>query len=379
MKLDIIVGAGVFLCLLAAPTRTTFAREPPLPAGQARGEEKHFSRTEVTGIVADARKIVSEKGVEELLEIPVGGTKQWLSVRGRDRGNPILLMIHGGPASPEMPTSWYFQSGWEDYFTVVQWDQRGSGKTYNANDPQSIGPTLSLDRIAEDAHEVVQYLLARYAKPKLFVLGHSWGSLVGLQLAHQHPELLYAYVGMGQIINGHDSERVGYEMTLRTARRRGNAKAVAELESIAPYPNLDGSVPLDKINTERTWSVAFGGLTWGRGSLDYYTALTQLAPEYTEADVAAIDKGSHLSLGPLLPAMVAFDYSKVTDWHCPIIMFAGRHDTTTPPSVTAAWLERVAAPAKKLIWFENSAHMMMMEEPGRMLVHLVEDVRPLAQ
>jgi proline iminopeptidase len=373
------VRVGVLLCLGVAVTAPILAAEARPPATQPQAVEEHFSRAEVTGIVKDARRIVSENGVEEILEIPIGGSRQWISVRGRDRSNPILLMIHGGPASPEMPTSWYFQSGWEDYFTVVQWDQRGSGKSYNANNPQSIQPTLSLERITEDAHEVAQYLLARYAQPKLFVLGHSWGSLVGLQLAHRHPELLYAYVGMGQIINGRESERVGYQMTLQAARTQGNAKAVAELESIAPYPNPDGSVPLDKINTERKWSVAFGGLTWGRGSLDYYEALTQLAPEYTEADIAAIDKGSRLSLGPLLPAMVSFDYSNVTQWRCPIIVFAGRHDTTTPSSVTAAWLEHVVAPAKKLIWFEDSAHMMMVEEPGRVLVHLVEDVRPLAQ
>jgi pimeloyl-ACP methyl ester carboxylesterase len=342
-------------------------------------QAKSFSRTEITGIIASARKIVSGKGVEELLEIPIGGTRQWISVRGRDRANPILLMIHGGPASPEIPTSWYFQNGWEDYFTVVQWDQRGSGKSYNANDPKLIQPTLSLDRITEDAGEVVQYLRSRYGKEKVFVLGHSWGSLVGLQLARRHPQWLYAYVGMGQIINGVAGERAGYEQTLRDAQAAGNAQAVSELKSIAPYPEPDGRVPLEKIDKERKWSVIYGGLTWGRSGLDYYYHLTQLSPDYSESDIAAIDKGSQLSLGPLLPYLTGFDYSGVTQWQCPIIIFAGRHDYTTPSSVVAEWFARVHAPAKKFVWFENSAHMMMVEEPGRMLVHLVEDVRPLAK
>jgi proline iminopeptidase len=355
------------------------ATEAPPVTNQAKTADKQFSRTQLTAIVADARKIVSGKGVEEQLEIPIGGTKQWITVRGRDRNNPILLMIHGGPASPEMPTSWWFQGGWEDYFTVVQWDQRGSGKTYNANDPKTIQPTLSSERITEDAAEVVQYLRSRYGKEKIFVLGHSWGSLIGLQLARRHPEWLYAYIGMGQVINAVAGERVGYAETLRVAEAAGNAKAVSDLKSIAPYPNPDGSIPLDKINKEREWSVSYGGLTWGRGDLDYYFALTQLSPDYSEADIHAINKGSELSLGPLLPSLTSFDYSRVTEWHCPIIIFAGRHDFTTPSSVAAEWLERVHAPSKKLVWFENSAHMMMVEEPGRVLVHLVEDALPLAK
>jgi pimeloyl-ACP methyl ester carboxylesterase len=351
----------------------------PAQQGSAGNGEKRFSRGEITGIIADARKIVSGKGVEELLEIPIGGTRQWISVRGRDRANPILLMIHGGPASPEIPTSWYFQNGWEDYFTVVQWDQRGSGKSYNANDPKLIQPTLSLDRITEDAGEVVQYLRSRYGKEKVFVLGHSWGSLVGLQLARRHPQWLYAYIGMGQIIDAVAGERAGYEQTLRDAQAAGNAQAVSELQSIAPYPEPDGRILLEKIDKERKWSVIYGGLTWGRAGLDYYYNLTQLSPDYTEGDIAAIDKGSRLSLGPLLPFMMGFNYSRVTQWQCPIIIFAGRHDYTTPSSVVAEWFARVHAPAKKFIWFENSAHMMMVEEPGRMLVHLVEDVRPFAK
>jgi proline iminopeptidase len=363
------------LGLLTATQSSTAAQE----ANSRPSGEKQFSRSQITGFIANANKIVSDNGVEEMLEIPIGGTKQWISVHGRDRANPVLLMIHGGPASPEIPTSWYFQGSWEDYFTVVQWDQRGSGKTYNANDPKVIQPTLSAERITEDAGEVVQYLRTRYGKEKIFVLGHSWGSIIGLQLARRHPEWLYAYIGMGQVIDGKAGERAGYEEASRVAEAKSNAQAVSELKSIAPYPNPDGSVPLEKIDKERKWSVEFGQLSWNRKDLDYYYHLTEFSPEYTEADIAAINKGSQLSLGPLLPDLLGFDYSRVTEWHCPIIIFAGRHDFTTPSVVAAEWFKKIHAPEKKLVWFENSAHMMMVEEPGRMLVHLVEDVRPLAK
>lgn len=346
---------------------------------RAANENETFTRKQVTGIIAEFRKIVSPNGVEEQLAIPIGGTRQWISVRGRDRANPILLVIHGGPASPEMPIGWAYQSGWEDYFTVVQWDQRGSGKTYNANDPAKIKPTLSLDRFVEDAHELIQYLCKRYGKDKVFVLGHSWGSLVGLTLAERHPELLYAYVGVGQIVNGVKAERAGYAWTLAEAEKRGNTQALKALKAIAPYPEADGAVPLAKINIERTWNMLLGGLTWGRGGLDYYYNMAKLSPDYTVADLNAIDKGSALSLSPLLPDFTRANFDNVTEFKTPIILFLGRHDYTTPSSVAAKWLARVKAPVKKAVWFENSAHMMPVEEPGRFLVHLVQDVRPLAK
>jgi proline iminopeptidase len=341
-------------------------------------QEQTFTRGQVTSIIGTARKIVAPNGVEELLEIPIGGAKQWISVRGRDRGNPVLLMIHGGPASPEMPSSWFFQNSWEDYFTVVQWDQRGSGKSYNANDPKAIQPTITAQRVINDAGEVVQFLRNRYEKNKIFVLGHSWGSLVGISLAHAHPEWLYAYIGTGQMINGKENERVGYANTVRAAEAADNRSAIEELKAIAPYPEMDGSMPLEKLGKERQWSVALGGLTYRRSTYDYYENLFKLSPEYSEQDVAAIDKGSALSLGPLIPAILSFNYSDMVRFQCPIILFEGRHDDTTPSEIAAQWFTRVQAPDKKLVWFENSAHMVMVEEPGRFLVHLVQDVRPLA-
>jgi pimeloyl-ACP methyl ester carboxylesterase len=345
------------------------AADAPVPA---------FTREHATGIVGNFRKITLPGGIDERLEIDIGGTKQWISVRGRDRRNPIILMIHGGPASPEMPTSWTWQGGWEDYFTVVQWDQRGSGKSYAATDPAVVGPTLSLARISADAAELVQYLRQRYAKDKVFVIGHSWGTLVGLTLAHEHPQWLYAYIGMGQVINTKDNERLGYQLTLKLAEAQKNAAAISELKSIAPYPETDGSIPLEKINLERKWSVSYGGLTYGRTGLSFYSDLAELSPDYSLADVAAVDQGANLSLPRLLPDLMNFNFSDVIEYRCPIFMFEGRHDLTTPSQVTADWFQRVQAPKKGFVWFENSAHMMEVEEPGRVLVHLVEDVLPLA-
>ena len=329
-------------------------------------------------IIADLQKVVSPNGVDRQMKVSIGGTQQWITVRGRDLHNPILLFIHGGPGAPEMPTSWTFQDPWEDYFTVVQWDQRGSGKTYNANDPETIRPTISADRMERDTQELVQYLRATYRKDKIFVMAHSWGTVLGLRLAQEHPEWLYAYVGMGQMIDTRESERLGYAATLKAAGDAHDAQAVKELIALAPYPEADGTVPLAKIDVERKWSVKYGGLSWNRDSYGYYYHATRLSPDYTDADLGAIDKGSELSLTGLMKDFTAVDFTRTTDFRCPIILFNGRHDDTVSAKLAADWFAHVHAPSKKLIWFENSAHMMQIEEPGRVLVHLVEDVRPLA-
>ena len=162
--------------------------------------------------------------------------RQYVSVRGADRRNPILLYVHGGPASVELPLSWAFQRPWEEYFTVVEWDQRAAGKSFLLNDRQTIAPTLVPDQYRDDAIELIELLRQRYGKRKIFLLGHSWGSTVALAVAVKRPDLLYAYVGMGQLIDFNENETASYAAVLAQARGDGNAQAVAELEAIAPYP-----------------------------------------------------------------------------------------------------------------------------------------------
>ena len=197
-------------------------------------------------IIADARAIKNPNGIEELRQVELGRVKQWISVRGRDRRNPILLFIHGGPASTEMPVSWLYQSPWEDFFTVVQWDQRGAGKTSASNDAAAIMPTISVERMTQDGLELVAHLREHYGKRKIFVLGHSWGTVIGLNIARRQPGWLHAYIGMGQFIVGSENERLGYQFALGRAQRSNNAQAIAELTSIAPYPGPGGSCRLSR-------------------------------------------------------------------------------------------------------------------------------------
>lgn len=329
-------------------------------------------------ILGEVSKVVSPNGIDEAKAIDIGGIRQWITVRGRDRRNPILLVLHGGPAAPDLPNRYLFERHWNDYFTVAEWDQRGAGKTYLLNDPKKIAPTMNRARMVQDAEELVAYLRETYAKERIFVLGHSWGTILGLNLAQRRPDWLYAYIGVGQIINMREAERIAYDWVMNTARKAADADAVKELEATAPYPEPDGALPLEKINVERKWSVRYGGLTYGRQTYGFWENAEKISPDYTETDFKAIDAGSAFSLPKLLPEMAATDFTKLTRLNCPLLIFAGRYDYTTPSQPVQQWFERVEAPSKRWVWFENSAHMIYAEEPGRVLVHLVQEALPFA-
>src|SRR5262249_34089654 len=159
------------------------------------------SRAEATKIIAETRRIVNPGGVEQLEKVQIGGIDQWVSIRGADRRNPVLLYIHGGPGYVSIPMSWWFTRGLEEYFTVVQWDQRAAGKTFLLTDPAKIASTVTTEQMIGDVEEMAGWVRREFGKDKIFVLGHSYGSFLGLQVAQRHPEWLYAYIGVCQSIN----------------------------------------------------------------------------------------------------------------------------------------------------------------------------------
>ncbi|WP_232823555.1 alpha/beta fold hydrolase [Dyella sp. C9] len=347
-------------------------------AEPAQNPPKPLSREEVTRILDSNRAINTPQGINEQVKLRINGIDQWISVRGKDRRNPILLFLHGGPASPAMPEAYTFQTAWEDYFTVVQWDQRGSGKTYAANTEQAMLPGMSVAGMTDDAAKLVQYLREHYGKQKIFLLGHSWGSILGVELAQQHPEWFYAYISTGQVVNGRRNEEVGYNFALRRAREEGNTTAIRELEALAPYPG-DGPMTFERIGMRSKWEMYYGGLAWGRKDYQFEDDAESLSPDYSRADLDAIAKGSLFSLNHLLPALMSTDFDHVTRFGCPVIVYVGAHDYTTAHELAEEWFTHIQAPSKKLVSFADSAHMMMQEQPGRFLVHLVTDALPLAQ
>ena len=346
-----------------------WAQEPARPA----------NRAEATAIIANARKIVTPNGVERLEKVRIGGIDQWVSIRGDDRRNPVLLYIHGGPGYVSIPMSWWFTRGLEEYFTVVQWDQRAAGKTFLLSDPATIAPTLTNERMIADAEEMAAWARKQFGKDKIFVLGHSYGSFLGLQLAKRHPEWLYAYIGVCQLIDGPESERRGWRFAMDAARRAGNAEAVSELESIAPYGTPGQTIPIKNIYVERKWVGFYGGLMAYRRDNSADGDLAQLSPDYTDQEIGHIWDGNKFATPYLLPEVVALDLTTINKLSVPLILFEGRHDRTVNSEVAAAWLDTVKAPEKQLVWFEHSGHIPMTEERGKFLLSLVRYARPIAE
>src|SRR5688572_20674902 len=139
--------------------------------------------------VEDLGRIATPGGVQETYKTRIGGIDQWITARGHDRANPVVLFVHGGPASPLTPTLWQFQRPLEEYFTMVTYDQRGAGKTFLETDPAAIAETIRIARYVDDAIEVAEHLRQRHGKKKLILMGHSWGSIVGMHAALKRPDL----------------------------------------------------------------------------------------------------------------------------------------------------------------------------------------------
>lgn len=327
----------------------------------------------VRPMIADMQRIVTPEGVQTTERVPLGGMEQWISVRGADRSNPILIYVHGGPGAIEMGRSWPYQRGLEDYFTVVQWDQRGTGKTLRENGEEATRPTLSRARMAGDLVELIGLMRERYGQRKVVLLGHSWGNVIGLDAAMQRPDWVSAYVGVGPLMNMRRNEAEQYRLLLEIARERNDATALSELEPLAPYPG-PGPLAFDRLNVVRKWVRLYGGLAAGRDNADFFFRAARLHPDYDLEDRRAIDAGGQLSVGTLLPELTEVDQTVIRTTAFPVFMFLGRHDLTTPSGIAADWLEGLAAPSKAVVWFEHSAHLPPHEEPGRFLVALVEHV-----
>lgn len=366
------------------PTRASFVLAVALVAlgvaGTTQAQSPEVStRDQAAKIIAEARRIVTPNGIQHLEMVRIGGIEQWVSIRGTDTRNPVLLVIHGGPGYVSMPMSWWFARDWEEYFTVVQWDQRGAGKTLLINDPKTMAPTMTLERMESDAEEMTQWARKELNKKKIFVLGHSWGSYLGLELATRHPEWLHAYVGVGQLTNGPESERRGWSFALGAAMRAGNARAERELRAIAPYFAAGHLSSLKDIYTERKWLDLYGSVMAYRNGNSAESNLAKLSPDYSDAEVTHIWRGNDFSESYLLARVLRLDLSGIRKLQCPLVIFAGRYDTNVNSQVAAEWFAQVEAPSKRFVWFENSAHLPMTEEPGKFLVSLVRYVRPIAE
>ena len=329
--------------------------------------------------VAQQRAIHSSNGIDDLQKVRIGGINQWIEVRGDNVNNPILLFLHGGPGIAFIPVSGLFQGGWEKNFTVVQWDQRGAGKTYESNDRELQRKTMNVPQMEQDTIEVVNYLRAHFHRNKIFVVGHSWGSVLGLWLAHEHPELIYAYVGVGQIINVEQNADVMYNDDLQRARELHNEEAIKQLESVGS--DHSSKAEIRKFMVANQWAGRFLGPP-SSDSAPVASILSAVisAPEYSLADDYGFIRGQSLSTQLFLPQLINLDLTKLgTNFSVPVFFFEGRYDPFCRPSLIWQYAQTINAPQVGFVWFEHSGHFPFLEEQQKFSDEMAKQLLPLAR
>jgi proline iminopeptidase len=347
--------------------------------------QEHFNRSFA---------VTDPKGIEELRSVKIGGVDQWLHIRGRNRDNPVLLYLHGGPGAAIIGAGCggAGQRSWEDYFTVVLWDQRQTGKSYYPADDENT--PLSVNQFIEDTEELIEYLRDYLSKDKLVLMGASWGTVLGPHLAKRHPEWLHAYIGVGQIVNWTEGERTLYERLLGHAQAHNEKDLIAKMESIIPLMHPDNS-ELEKTYAENAYFVRreisrLAGES-GMHHLFFDEMLKLLnfdrliSPLLTFTDhINTLFGGPEALYRP--PYIFTKEFMKInlpkdigSTFDVPIFFFSGIHDYQTPTTLSDQWFEKIEAPHKELIHFKESSHFILNEEPGKVLVSLVSKVLPFAQ
>ena len=324
--------------------------------------------------IEKARYINPDTGIVVAENVIIGGIEQAITIRGHDPSAPVLLALHGGPGSAQMALSHLFQTGWERDFIVVEWDQRGAGKT---RIPNADYDALTVDLMYSDAEEMVQHLRARFGQDKIFLLGHSWGSLLGIRLAHEHPGWFHAYIGAGQAVDMIANEAVSYAYAYQAATEAGDDKALKQLQAIGapPYPS---DRVFASLMTEREVLMAMGGSITGN-SLSPLIKAVLTSPDYSFGDVLHYSNALELSIDALLEEMLTMDVREMgMTFELPLFFMLGRHDNIVPSSLAETYITQITAPSIETIWFENSRHFPMISEPEKFTTILRQQVRPLA-
>lgn len=306
-----------------------------------------------------------QKYAVDMCETAVVGLDQYhLRYRSENAGFPVLLFVHGGPGSCDRPLVIKYLSELADAFTIVCWDQRGAGKAYDSKAAKT--EKMTLDTCIEDAYAVVRYLKERFSQNKIYIIGHSWGSILGVFLAQRYPEDIAAYVGIGQFVCGEENERLSYEYTLNEAIKRQDKRAISILRQIGAPVNGHFASDEDFI-VQRNYLQKFGGAMHNsQESITRFVLKTVLTTsEYTPLDYIRYIKGNKYCRKTLYEDMIRLNLMEsVKRLAVPVFITQGRHDYNTPSAIAKRWFDALDAPEKEFVWFEDSAHSPDFEEPG---------------
>lgn len=314
--------------------------------------------------------ISNPNGIDEARYVEVGGIEQWITIRGEDRKNPVLLILHGGPGDATNPWGYAGFRSWLKNFTVVQWDQRGAGRTLGRNGP-SLAPTITVDRMVHDGIELAELLRKTLEKDKIVLVGHSWGSILGVFMVKARPDLFYAFVGTGQVADPRRNYAVAYNELLKKAERLGEQRAIRELKEVGPPPYANGR----GYAVQRKWSNLFEGADFFIYSM---FGLALSAPGYSTRDINDWGEGQDLSGQRLIPQTSILEPQMLGgDFALPVFVIQGAEDFTTPTSLARNFLNSLRAPRKAFVAVEGGGHFAVFMKPDVFLKELVARVLPL--
>lgn len=324
---------------------------------------------------AVARLVIrSPRGVVEEGYVRIGGIEQWVGIRGEDRDNPVLLVLHGGPGCSYTIFTPHMR-GWEKHFTVVQWDQRGSGRTFRRNGERGCG-TISFEQLARDAEEVAEYACARLGKERIFLLASSLGSTFGMRLARRRPDLLYGYVGVDQNVGMRRGREESHGQVTERLRALGLSKGVRELQRVGPDQLNWTAADYEAV---ARWTMRSDAAGYGK-TMELLKDAVWHAPDWGLRDIRAFVKGMHFSLRQLLPEIVRFDaWEEGLEFQVPFSIFQGESDVLTTPESARAFFQDVVAPEKRFELIAGAGHFAAFLQPEEFLRLMVTHVRPLAQ
>lgn len=295
--------------------------------------------------------------IDSIEKVRIGGIDQWISLRSQDTRNPLLLFLHGGPGTAQISFSRKSQRQLEKDYLVVNWDQRGAGRSYQRKLAKA---DMTISRFVADCEEVAEYLLERFGQKRLFLVGQSWGSVVGIRVAAKRPELLWSYIGIGQVVDMKRGEEISYSFTLDEARRRNNQKAIHQLEAIGlpPYKRMKDA------GVQRNWLSKFNGATF-KGSFIGKILANMSLQDLRIGDAARFVQGTIFSLTCLEDELAAVNIAReISELKVPVYFCAGRRDYQVPFELVVEYCEKLTSPTKQIVWFEQSAHLPNFEEPA---------------
>ena len=323
-------------------------------------------------------KKIQSPGIDSMETAEIGGIKQALYFRGEDAKNPAILFIHGGPGYPEMPFLHDFQYPWEAHFTIVHWDQRNAGKTFFLNDPESVLEALNFERALADAYEVTQYIRERLNQDKIIVLGYSWGTALGTALVQSHPRYFSAYIGLGQVVNANENERVGYEALLEAAMAKGCEEDIKAIKALAPHPpsGAFNESFVVQVGAVRTWQTKYGIATSGNESK--IKSLLSESPYYSPEEKEYFNTNFlHYQLPLLRFLFEGYDIRNFfgTTFEIPVFIIMGDRDYQTPHTVARDFYEEISAPYKAFFLIPDAGHGAMQDNKDEFNRVLLEEIR----